>query len=112
MRKQDGTIQFQVFSSCKKFIELIPSCIHDINKPEDMEKRGETHHADQFRYFSVMRRHTAKDDISGPALEVNPRTGYPGMTSEGPLLRTQIRRLTKLEPGKNYVFGRTVDRED
>lgn len=112
LRKQDGTMQFQVFVNCKRFIEVIPSCIHDIGKPEDMNKRGEVHHADQFRYFAIMRRHTERAEERGSSVQVHPRTGYPGMIDEGPSLRHQIRRLTHLEPGKNYVYGRESRRQD
>lgn len=111
MRDQNGAIQFQVFSNCQKFIELIPNCIHNVNKPEDMEPRGETHHADQFRYFAMMRRHTEKGDAVSSRVEYNPVTGYIGSPSDGPSLRHQIRRLANVEPGKNYLWGKTPREE-
>lgn len=43
--------KLKVFSTCPNFIRTIPTLVHDDKKPEDMNTRGEDHHADQMRYF-------------------------------------------------------------
>jgi len=43
--------KLKVFSTCPNFIRTIPTLVHDDKKPEDLNTRGEDHHADQMRYF-------------------------------------------------------------
>ena len=41
------------FNTCYNSIRTIPSLIHDENKPEDIDSKGEDHVADECRYFLV-----------------------------------------------------------
>lgn len=106
-KDSNDQIKFKVFNNCIQFIETLPNCQFDINNPEDMNKRGENHHADQFRYFSIMRKHTDKEDyIDESAYSVSPVTGYAGKVGrydETDLLK-RIKRLPDLKPGVNYLF--------
>jgi len=102
-RDEQGRLKFQVFNTCRKFIELIPAMIFDMNNPEDMVKRGETHVADQFRYFAVSRRHEM-DAAGEPSLLVNSITGYPGIPEDDfDLLRNHIKRLPETKNPKQYM---------
>ncbi len=53
--RDDGTTDFEVFSSCINFITTFPSNVHDPHKPEDLNTAGEDHTADECRY-SIMSR--------------------------------------------------------
>ncbi len=50
------------FNTCFDSIRTIPALVHDTNKPEDIDSRGEDHAADVDRYFlmSLHERRTAK----------------------------------------------------
>ncbi len=43
--------KLKVFSTCPNFIRTIPTLVHDEKRPEDLNTKGEDHHADQMRYF-------------------------------------------------------------
>ena len=51
----DGTPFCQWFSTCTHAIETIPSLVHDLNHPEDLDTDGEDHAADGSRYFFIER---------------------------------------------------------
>jgi len=44
------TSRLQVFATCREFIRTLPGLVHDERHPEDLDTRGEDHHADAFRY--------------------------------------------------------------
>lgn len=100
MKDSQGNLKFQVFDSCRKFIEKIPNMVHDERKPDDMEARGETHLGDALRYFSIMRRF---DDRSSEreVMTYHPKTGYPMASRDTNL---GIKRLTSMKAGVSYVF--------
>lgn len=109
MRDKEGRCNFQVFSSCSNFIEKIPNCIHDMNKPEDMDRRGDgVHMADQFRYFAIMRKISIKEEsTSQEFMKVSPRTGYVGMISDSRegSLKNRIKRLPELHGDPRLYFA-------
>ncbi len=101
MKDRDGNFQFQVFKRCKEFIRTMQeqSFAPNANGPaEDLDKKGETHHPDQFRYFSIMRKFKPNQP------DYSPVTGYMGMSHAHPLLRNQMPRLTGAKRGVNYFF--------
>lgn len=106
-KDKEGKVHFKVFRSCKNFIELIPQMIHDENNVEDMEKQGETHIADELRYFAISRKSTESSrEIFTMDLITNPITGYiSGVNAEDSLL-SHIQRLPGLVKGKNYFYDR------
>lgn len=48
---KDKLPKLQYFNTCKDSIRTIPTLIHDNNKPEDVDTRGEDHAADPDRYL-------------------------------------------------------------
>jgi hypothetical protein len=52
---EEGNANFYVFSTCRHFIRTVPSLIHDVNKPEDLDTTQEDHPADEGRYFCMAR---------------------------------------------------------
>lgn len=104
MKDEFGLVKFRVFSSCKNFIEMLPECQFDIHNNEDMNKRGKNHHADQFRYFSIMRKHTDMESSGINNYETSSITGYAGIYED--INRLKIKRiLTSVQQGKNYLWG-------
>ena len=43
--------KLKVFSTCPEFIRTLPVLVHDDKRPEDLDTKGEDHHADQMRYM-------------------------------------------------------------
>lgn len=108
MKDRDGHCQFQVFRKCKEFTRTMQEMIFatSLTGPaEDLDKKGETHHPDQFRYFATMRKTKPTDGRSAP-VQYSSVTGYMGMTSGGPRLRDKIARLPSANKGINYFFDR------
>lgn len=106
MKDENGILRFKVFSSCKNFIERFPESQFDIHNNEDMDKRGENHHADQFRYFCIMRKHTDNENLDCQEdNQLSSSTGYPGVfNSESNTIKFR-RILTGVKPGVNYLWG-------
>jgi phage terminase large subunit len=42
--------KLHVFKTCNKFIETIPTLVHDLRRPEDLDTKGPDHLADAARY--------------------------------------------------------------
>ena len=66
-----GFSRFYVTTDCPEFIRTLPTLQHDEHDIEDLDTKGEDHHADQWRYVSVAR--TIKPIIEEP--ELNPAWG-------------------------------------
>lgn len=111
MKDRSGNVQFKVFNTCKNFLRTIPEMIHDIHNPEDMYKHGETHHADQFRYFSIMRKAEETDDSSNSVYHYNPITGYLMDVEEKDLLSVSFPGL-KIDRTKNYFMDRFKEEQN
>lgn len=109
MKNRDGQYQFQVFRKCKEFIRTMQEQIFAPNNAgpaEDLDKKGETHHPDQFRYFAIMRKTKPTGEAGATPVEYSSVTGYLGMTNAGSLLRHRIPRLTNLKKGVNYFLDK------
>ena len=52
---ENGFPMMYVFSNCKAFIRTMPILQYDVNKPEDLDTKGEDHVADETRYFLMSR---------------------------------------------------------
>jgi len=112
MKDEAGVPKFKVFNTCKNFIEKLPECQFDIHDNEDMNKRGENHHADQFRYFSIMRKHTEVEVEKVEDIETSLLTGYAGRFRDDDSKLKIKRVLTSVEHGVNYLWGGGVVSSD
>lgn len=111
MKDQKGFRKFRCFSNCENFMRLIPEMIHDINEPEDLNKKQETHMADALRYFAVSRK--SSEQVGREAIQpihLNPVTGYICADNNGDEspLRNRIPRFFNLRRGINYFFDRPL----
>ena len=112
MKNREGDYQFQVFKKCKEFIRTMQDQIFATSTTgpaEDLDKKGETHHPDQFRYFSIMRKTKPTGEGNGVPLEYSSVTGYMGMAEDRPRLRSRIPRLHNSKKGINYFFDKPLD---
>ena len=101
----EGQVKFKVMQKCQEFIHAMPLAIHDNNKREDMDKRGEyCHLLDQFRYFCISRRGSGMG-IYEPK-SYNEVTGYIGIKGDDRPLRQQIKRFPGVVRGRNLFMDR------
>ncbi len=75
-----GQPRFQVFRNCREFIRTIGTLQHDKTNVEDLDTKGEDHHADQWRYVCMARPIRAHLDIPEqlPAWGEDPLNQYEG----------------------------------
>src|SRR3990167_8947623 len=110
MKDKEGRPCFYVFNTCLKFIELIPEIIHCEKNPEDVSKGCETHIADEWRYFSIMRKApTIRELEIADDVYINPVTGYiGGISRSSPVMN--FRRLSRYSNPRRYILdgGRNV----
>jgi hypothetical protein len=66
--------QFEVFRTCHNFIRTIPAMIHDESRVEDLDKQGEDHCADSWRYMLMSRSSITDRPEPDPEFVVRPRT--------------------------------------
>lgn len=52
---EEGMATLYVFNTCRHFIRTVPSLIHDVKKPEDLDTTQEDHIADECRYLCMAR---------------------------------------------------------
>ncbi len=52
---ENGYSMLYVFKNCKSFIRTMPLLQYDLNKPEDLDTKGEDHIADEVRYMCMAR---------------------------------------------------------
>ena len=67
----------QIFSTCEEAIRTIPSLIHSLNNPEDVDSDGEDHAGDAIRYglmgTTLKPEHEDEIDVE---IKTDPFTGY------------------------------------
>ena len=61
---KDKQPKLRFFNTCYNSIKTIPSLIHDIHHPEDLDTKGEDHSADTMRYFLTI----LNDQVTPPPL--------------------------------------------
>lgn len=96
---QTSTIsRLQIFSNCTKLIESIPTLIHDMHKPEDVDSEGDDDPYDSIRYAMMSR--PAPRQMLKPKKEILDRYGAPTRRSRpsfGQRGDARYRPVVKLE---------------
>lgn len=75
---EDGKPMFQVFSTCRHFIELVPALVLDEADVEDVDTKMEDHIYDEWRYVMMANLCAARESVEPPAyslddpLDLNP----------------------------------------
>ena len=63
---KDGRPMFQVFNTCRNFIELIPALQYDQANPEDVDTDMEDHIYDEWRYVLMANPCKARESVKPP----------------------------------------------